>query len=621
MARLALSGGESRIYGAVAANGEGQGVFSSGTVTADTANQFDGSVCQKCGPSAANLVGINLSTTATGTTYYYRAAMKFSSVAPSANLNIMKLFAANSTEVILTTGGVVNVWSNQTLTNFIESGFKPEANKHYLFEVKCLIPAAGNATFALRIYDETGKTVYESGDKSQNLGNTKITFWEAGHISAGDTVVTIYVSHQALNDSTGESQNSWSGWATIVLLKARFDSARVGFTTGAGGTTELFKAVDNFPPVGVANGSKTAESQIYSANNNATDKYEAGVGPYSAPVAEGGGGIKEVDTIKCVMGIARGSNSTTTSRNLKLWVGFNPFIAAVTKGTGTTAGATEPTGWVTITTGVVYPTAGSITLSEHAWPLVEKGTASTNAMAYDMVGVYVEFVPGVLVTKVIAVGQAVETDSAQAASVRKRVALGQPTETDTVSGALARLKRQALGQPTETDTVSGALVRRHTRLVERALEADLARTLAAAKTLTLGRAFEVDAGQALSRRKTRLVAVTVETDAARALSVLRRLGLARAVEVDLASAILLPMPRLRPPFGARCFGEEPTLAVEMVGDRAVLSFVDSPTGVLELPARLRRARDLVGARGASSFGEEETGAGELVSAQRSAREL
>lgn len=621
MARLALSGGETRLYGAVAANAEGQGVFSSGAVTADIANQFDGSVCQKCGPSAANLVGINLSTTATGTTYYYRVAMKFSSVAPSSNLNILKLFAANSTEVILTTGGVVNVWSNQTLTNFIESGFKPEANKHYLFEVKCLIPAAGNATFALRIYDETGKTVYESGDKSQNLGNTKITFWEAGHISAGDTAVTVYVSHQALNDSTGENQNSWMGWAKIVLLKARFDSARVGFTTGAGGTTELFKALDNFPPVGVANGSKTAESQIYSANNNATDKYEAGVGPYSAPVAEGGGGIKEVDTIKCVMGIARGSNSATTSRNLKLWVGFNPFIAAVTKGTGTTAGATEPTGWVTITTGVVYPTAGSITLSEHAWPLVEKGTASTNAMAYDMVGVYVEFVPGVLVTKVIAVGQAVETDAAQSAQPRKRVTLGQPSETDTVSGALLRLKRRALGQATEADTISGALGRRKVRLVEQALEADLARALTVARTLTLGRALEVDAAQALSRRKARALVQVTEVDAARALAVLRRLGLAGALEVDLASPMLLPVPRLRPPFGAVCFGETPTLAVEVVGDRAVVSFVDSSTAAFELPARIRTALDLVAGRGASPLGEEQTSVEEMASVERGAREL
>jgi hypothetical protein len=393
MARLVTTGFESRRYGTVAQCGEAQGVFSSGTVTADQEKQWDGSTCAKCAAGGDNLVGIERSTTALATTYYFQSAMRIASGTVTSNTSIVNVFAAVSISIELQTNGKLSLWNNQTSSNVLTEFFTPEREKTYLYDFKVLVPAAGNSTVAVQIRNEAGEVKYESGDKSIVFGNTKPTFFEAGH-KGGDTAVAVYVSHLLLNDSTGSDETSWAGYQKVSLLKPKSDSSRAGFTTGAGGTTNLFAAVDNYPPVGVANGSKTAESQIYSAVSNTTDFYEAFTSSYQQTVAEGGGGLIPSDAPKAFMAIARGANSSVTSRNLALKSGANPAIGETTKGTGTTAAGTEPTGWTSVATVTRYPSEiGSVERSNGAWIVVRKGTASTDALAYDMIGLYVSYEP------------------------------------------------------------------------------------------------------------------------------------------------------------------------------------------------------------------------------------
>lgn len=600
---------------------QADGLTVTGAVTRDTEKQFDGRSCWKGAKAAQNRVTGPL-TAALGTTYYFRSALRFSSVAPSANFGILRVTGAASIEVSLNTTGKIGLFNALKGANVLANVFAPEAERTYLYELKVLVPAAGNGTLALRIYNDKGETVYESGDQSAEIGNTALTFPTTGHIGT-ETNVDVYISHFVGADSTGGARNTWQGFEKLVELLPVEDGTRVGWTTPGGGTTELVKALDNRPAEGIADTTSEAnkERQIRDPNNNATDTFIAVLGAYTSSLGSGGGGLAAVDTVNFTQARARGGSASTTSRTLAVRSESNPGADASegTAATGTTTAGTEPTGWTNVLGTVNY--APSVTLGTKPSVRVRKGTASTTAMLYDQVGLIVGFVPGVLTPKTVAVGQAVETDAAQSAQPRKRVALGQPSETDTVSGALLRLKRRALGQATEADTISGALGRRKTRLVEQVLEADLARALAVVRTFILGRALEADAAQALSRRKARALVQVTEVDAARALVVLRRLGLAGALEVDLASPMLLPVPRLRPPFGAVCFGETPTLAVEVVGDRAVVSFVDSPTAVFELPARIRLALDLVAGRGASSFGEEQTSVEEMASVERGAREL
>ena len=59
-----------------------------------------------------------------------------------------------------------------------------------------------------------------------------------------------------------------------LLLPISDNSVGSGWTVGGGGTTNLFAAVDSTPPIGVADGSATATSQIRNAGAN-TNAYAA----------------------------------------------------------------------------------------------------------------------------------------------------------------------------------------------------------------------------------------------------------------------------------------------------------------------------------------------------------
>src|SRR5213079_3376565 len=62
----------------------------------------------------------------------------------------------------------------------------------------------------------------------------------------------------AINDISGTTQTSWPGEGNIVLLKPTSDNQIGSWTGGAGGTTNLWDAVNNTPPVGITGGSNTA---------------------------------------------------------------------------------------------------------------------------------------------------------------------------------------------------------------------------------------------------------------------------------------------------------------------------------------------------------------------------
>lgn len=396
MARLVTVGGESRRYGAVASNGEGQGFFTSGTVTADTEKQYDGSCCMKCGKSGANYVGIennavNINSTL-GRSYWFQAAIRLSSVAPSTNLALMKIFGAANNELFLTTEEKLVVWNNTKSQVEITSSFTPEAEKTYLYTIKETVNGAGKGVLALTIRDEKGEVKYESGDKEVEIGNTKMTFWQAGHHEAGESGVDVWVSAIRLNDSTGEKETGDPGYRKLVMLKPVSDNNREGFTGGGGSTTKLYEAVDNFPPEGLSNAAKTNTSQVYSATSSTTHYYRANTATYEASIGSGGGGLIGADTIKAMIALARISNSTTTTRSMGVKSNANPEITEATASTIATATGTDPTGWNTITTGVVYDSTP--TRSEGAQPQIRKNAATTNATACDMLGVYVDYLPG-----------------------------------------------------------------------------------------------------------------------------------------------------------------------------------------------------------------------------------
>jgi hypothetical protein len=118
---------------------------------------------------------------------------------------------------------------------------------------------------------------------------------------------------------------------------------------------------------------------------------------------------------------------------------------------------------------------------------------------------------------VVSVGQASETDTAQAITRRKTVTVGQATETDTAQ-PITRVKSKLLGQPSETDT-SQPMVFATSQAVVQATETDSAQPITRRKTKTIGQASETDTAQPVSvNPKRRLIGQASEADTAQTIS-------------------------------------------------------------------------------------------------------
>lgn len=154
--------------------------------------------------------------------------------------------------------------------------------------------------------------------------------------------------------------------------------------------------------------------------------------------------------------------------------------------------------------------------------------------------------------QIIAIGQAVEANTAQALTALKTFAatLSQATETDAaqpVSAALTLTK--AIGQASETDAARPAtVVATRSLAIAQAAETDLAQAMAPSSgtSVVIGQAQEDDSAQPLTV-KTAIAATlgqVVETDAAQAFTALaaRVVAIIQAQELDFAHSLTASMP-------------------------------------------------------------------------------
>jgi hypothetical protein len=134
----------------------------------------------------------------------------------------------------------------------------------------------------------------------------------------------------------------------------------------------------------------------------------------------------------------------------------------------------------------------------------------------------------------VAIGQATETDTAQAVSKTKALTAGEASETDAVQPVTAR-KTLLMPQVVETDmtqpmTVGGAQV----ITIGQATETDAAQSVTGSKTVAIGQASETSTAQVFSITKARAAAQAEEMDAAQATGRLKAAQIGQAAETDFA---------------------------------------------------------------------------------------
>lgn len=240
----------------------------SGTVTSDTTAPRTGSRAYKCDSTGANsLAAVNpvggapsngVFAIAANRQYFFRAYIRFEAL-PDSTVQVLQLGNPNGFSARLTSGGKLQLFENTGGTQIgSDSAATITTGQYYRIEISCTANGAATGTNAQELRLD-GVTV-ASGSSTGGAGVNNVS---AGWVEAPGASKVCYVDDVAGNDSQGAtSQNTWPGDGSVVLMLPISDNARGNWTAGAGGTTSLFDAVNNTPPVGVADSSATNTSQI-----------------------------------------------------------------------------------------------------------------------------------------------------------------------------------------------------------------------------------------------------------------------------------------------------------------------------------------------------------------------
>lgn len=362
-------------------NPEGMALQGSAVIAATNARSgVTGLTCAPVSGSAYATGGLVINL---GTTYYLRAYVYITAY-PSAD-TILAYMGTSTGRVILTTAGKLQLRYGVGLGTQVGSDSPVlSLNTSYRIEFSQRLQSGADAIEGL-----IDGVSYASG--TPNIGDAATSGCGCGVATAGITA-TLYVDDFAVNDSTGTVQNAWPGDGKVVMLDAKADSARgTNWLAGAGGTTNLFDAVDNTPPVGLVLASATNTSQVKNAAKDTAGVYDVAVEAYDVAVASGGGGLTAGDTITLVQPVASvGASGAAIVHGIAS--ASNPVIAEGTVTTTVNAAGTFPSNWIALPGTVAYSPAP--TLSTRPVLRLRKGTSSTTAAMACFMGLLVEYVPG-----------------------------------------------------------------------------------------------------------------------------------------------------------------------------------------------------------------------------------
>lgn len=244
-----------------------------------------------------------------------------------------------------------------------------DTTRWYRIEIKC------STSPELRI----DGTVEISGTSTSSAMNATIGAHETG---VADSYIA-YFDDWAVDDTT------YPGDSVIKLLLPTSDHSRLNWTAGAGGTTSLFDAVDNIPPVGVASASETNTSNVESNSSTGTATYEADLPTYASIGINTG----EIKTLRSV--IVHGEDIATGTKTASALL-QNPFVGLGTFTFGGDAGAHGAYSgglWKVAETFQDSPTPSMVAAN---WIQVKKTDTTTRVGCICFMGLYVEYIPTVV---------------------------------------------------------------------------------------------------------------------------------------------------------------------------------------------------------------------------------
>jgi hypothetical protein len=326
-----------------------------------------------------------------GRSYWCRCAFQFD-VVPStaADLVAFNNGTANAVIARLNTSGQVVIVDNAAATVAGGAGSAVSADTWFVVEIRVKLDASPTTSNGEIEFWLNGTQI--ANLTGQNCGTANWTQIRAGWIVGGTGLTALWWTDVGINDDQGANQNGRPGHQGIVRhLLPISDNAAGNWTDGVGGTTNLYDALNNVPPVGVVDTAASATSQIENPISG-TSSYEANCATYDSVVPSD----HDIVLISPVARIATSSLTGTNTGTMRIannpdqgadstvdFEGPSPFTAA----------GTEPTGWHTYKGTYTY--SPSVTRSSGPRIRITKTTASTRIHQVDYAAVLVEHKPQV----------------------------------------------------------------------------------------------------------------------------------------------------------------------------------------------------------------------------------
>lgn len=353
--------------------------------TWETTNARSGDMCGRI-RSLSSQVGFfqfnHISALSASRTYFLRTYLYVDDL-PTVAGTPPRILDWGQMELRITTGGVWRLYNNGVQVG--ADGPAVILDTWQRLEVKLVLNGSAQITDVevrldgVAIFTASGLTMTQSGTVFLGAVDT----W-----ASVATPVVMYFDDYAVNDDQGADQNTWPGAGKVVWLRPVADVARGSWVGGAGGTTNLFAALDNEPPVGVAEASGTDASQVKAAGTGADNDLDVRLETYASK------GIAEADTVKVVQVFAYGGEGATTTGTKTGSIGLlnDPVVSAAITTYGASSVGTHPTQWLTYSA-TAYTQPGAKANAPVA-RLRANGTANAGIFVHaEEIAAVVEYVP------------------------------------------------------------------------------------------------------------------------------------------------------------------------------------------------------------------------------------
>jgi hypothetical protein len=344
-----------------------------------------GSTSLRVNPSATILTNTLVSlTNVVDTTVLSRVYARFPTLpVPASGIGLIEVGnGTNWCDTTILSDGTMRIETNIGVLG--NSTTALTTNTWYRFESSALVSSTTTDTFSVSVYPGDDLTpLLTLGPFTQAWQNVGINYSAIGALASVAVTWDVYFSDWAINSSAGTAQTTAPGPGQVFTLRpagaGTAGTAEANWTKPGGATTTKETAVDNTPPVFLADSTSAADAEkmLRNATAASSDTTHTVMDYTSAGIAANG-------VIKVVVPVATLGSSVTTAKTGTLGMPANPVIAQANVAYPTTVASSTATTWSYVAGSPSYDpsvtrgTSPEIRLNR---PATAAGTAMVNTLA------------------------------------------------------------------------------------------------------------------------------------------------------------------------------------------------------------------------------------------------